>query len=68
MKNLIEVQKKIIPQAIDLMEKRYAILRQINISQPIGRRMLSSVLNLSERTTRTEIDFLKDQKFINIDV
>ena len=67
-KNLIEVQKKIIPQAIDLMEKRYAILRQINISQPIGRRMLSSVLNLSERTTRTEIDFLKDQKFINIDV
>ena len=40
MKNLIEVQKKIIPQAIDLMEKRYAILRQINISQPIGRRML----------------------------
>ena len=68
MKNLIEVQKKIIPQAIDLMEKRYAILRQINISQPIGRRMLSSVLNLSERTTRTEIDFLKEQKFINIDV
>ena len=68
MKNLIEVQKKIIPQAIDLMEKRYAILRQINISQPIGRRMLSSVLNLSERTTRTEIDFLKEHKFINIDV
>ena len=30
--------------------------------------MLSSVLNLSERTTRTEIDFLKEQKFINIDV
>lgn len=68
MNNLIEVQKKIIPQAIELMEKRYAILRQISISQPIGRRMLSSTLNLSERTTRTEIDFLKEQKLINIAV
>lgn len=68
MNNLIEIQRKIIPQAIELMEKRYAILRQISISQPIGRRMLSSTLNLSERTTRTEIDFLKEQGLINIAV
>ena len=68
MKNIIEVQKKIIPQAIELMEKRYAVLRQIAISQPIGRRMLANVLNLSERTTRTEVDFLKSQKMIDISV
>lgn len=68
MKNIIEVQKKIIPQAIELMEKRYAVLRQIAISQPIGRRMLANVLNLSERTTRTEVDFLKSQKMIDIAV
>lgn len=68
MNSLIEVQKKIIPQAIELMEKRYAILRQISISQPIGRRMLSNILDLSERTTRTEIDFLKEKKFIDIAV
>ncbi len=68
MKSLIEIQKKIIPQAIELMEKRYAILRQISISQPIGRRMLSNILDLSERTTRTEIDFLKENNLINIAV
>lgn len=68
MNKLIEVQKKIIPQAIELMEKRYAILRQISISQPIGRRMLSVMLDLSERTTRTEIDFLKEQNLIDIAV
>lgn len=68
MKSLIEIQKKIIPQAIELMEKRYAILKQISISQPIGRRMLSNLLDLSERTTRTEIDFLKEKNLINIAV
>lgn len=68
MDNLIEVQKKIIPQAIELMEKRYAILKQIELSQPIGRRLLSQTLDLSERTTRTEIDFLKEQRLINVAV
>src|SRR3712207_4977204 len=68
MNNIIEIQKKIIPQAIELMEKRYAVLRQISISQPIGRRMLANVLNLSERTTRTEVDFLKSQNMIDIAV
>ena len=68
MKNLIEIQKKIIPQAIELMGKRYAILRQISISQPIGRRVLSNIIDLSERTIRTEIEFLKDSNFIEISV
>lgn len=68
MKNLIEIQKKIIPQAIELMGKRYAILRQISISQPIGRRVLSNMIDLSERTIRTEIEFLKDSNLIDISV
>lgn len=68
MNSLIEIQKKIIPQAIEQMKKRYSILRQISIRQPIGRRALSVVLNMSERITRTEIDFLKEQKLIEISV
>ncbi|WAW14451.1 sugar-binding transcriptional regulator [Peptostreptococcus equinus] len=68
MDNLIEIQRKIIPQAIELMEKRYAILRQISVSEPIGRRMLSSILDLSERATRTEVDFLKSQNLVDISV
>ena len=43
MKNLLEIQKKLIPQAIELMERRYSILRQISLSEPIGRRTLSNV-------------------------
>lgn len=66
MDNLIEIQRKIIPQAIDLMEKRYAILRQISVSEPIGRRMLSNILDISERATRTEVDFLKSQNLVDI--
>lgn len=67
MNDLIEVQKKIIPQAMDIMAKRYYILKQISMSEPIGRRILSTLLDLSERTTRTEIDFLKKQSLIYVD-
>ncbi|MGL5642064.1 MAG: sugar-binding transcriptional regulator, partial [Paraclostridium sp.] len=40
MNNLIDMQKKLIPQVIELMERRYSILRQISLSEPIGRRTL----------------------------
>lgn len=66
MNSLIEVQKKIVPQVIEQMNKRYSILRQISIRQPIGRRALAVVLDMSERITRAEVDFLKEQDLINI--
>ncbi|WP_300280400.1 sugar-binding transcriptional regulator [Peptacetobacter sp.] len=68
MKNLIEIQKKLIPHAIELMERRYIILRQISLSQPIGRRSLSNRLGISERVTRTETEFLKEQGLICVAV
>ena len=68
MRNLIELQKKLIPQAIELMERRYSILRQISLSQPIGRRSLSNYLNISERVARTETEFLKEQGLIDVAV
>ena len=68
MRNLIEIQKKLIPNAIELMEKRYIILRQISLSQPIGRRTLSNRLGISERVARTETEFLKEQGLINVAV
>lgn len=66
MTNIIDVQKKIIPQAIEQMKKRYLILRQISIDEPIGRRNLSSILDISERIARSEVDFLKDQGLVDI--
>lgn len=68
MKNLLEIQKKLIPQAIELMERRYSILRQISLSEPIGRRTLSNVLEISERIIRSETEFLKEQGLIDVAV
>lgn len=66
MEELLKLQQKIIPEGIDLLERRYIILRNIYYSQPVGRRLLSRNLNLSERIIRTEVNFLKEQGFIEI--
>lgn len=68
MSNLIKIQQKLIPQVIELMEKRYSILRQISLSEPIGRRTLSNVLGISERVVRSETEFLKEQGLIEVAV
>lgn len=66
MKSLIEVQKKLLPDLLQVMQKRYQILQYIRLMQPIGRRSLSTSLGLSERILRTEVQFLKDQDLIDI--
>lgn len=65
--NLIEVQKKIIPEILDMLEIRYNILRNIYYNQPIGRRGLSQKLNMGERTIRTEVNILKERGLLNIE-
>ncbi len=68
MESLLETQKKLIPQVVEIMERRYSILRQISLSQPIGRRGLSNIVGLSERVVRTETEFLKEQNLIDVAV
>lgn len=64
--NLIKFQKKLVPQVVELMERRYTVLRQIALSEPIGRRTLSNILNISERIVRSETEFLKEEGLINV--
>jgi central glycolytic genes regulator len=66
MKNLIQLQKRIAPEIIDITEKRYSILRALEFNQPIGRRALSAMLDKSERWVRSELDVLKEQGLIDI--
>ena len=66
MKNLIQLQKRIAPEIIDITEKRYSILRTLEFNQPIGRRALAIMLNKSERWVRSELDVLKEQGLIDI--
>lgn len=59
MDNIINLQKKIVPELTDLLVLRYQILRQVSHEYPIGRRALATRLGLSERVLRAQVDFLK---------
>ncbi|MDD3396713.1 MAG: sugar-binding domain-containing protein [Acidaminococcaceae bacterium] len=60
MDNIINLQRKIVPELSELLVERYKILRQVSHDAPIGRRALSSELGLSERVLRSQVDFLKN--------
>ncbi|GAX90778.1 sugar-binding transcriptional regulator [Effusibacillus lacus] len=64
MKELLAIQQKLIPDLLQEMKRRYRILQQINLAQPIGRRSLAQSLGTTERILRTEVDFLKEQGLI----
>ncbi|QCX34655.1 sugar-binding transcriptional regulator [Caloramator sp. E03] len=66
MNNILNFQQKIIPEMIELLKKRYQILKSIYYSQPIGRRALSQELSMGERIVRTEVSFLKEQGLVEI--
>ncbi|MCG4586735.1 sugar-binding transcriptional regulator, partial [Anaerosalibacter bizertensis] len=67
MKKIIELEKKIAPEVIDILENRYDILRNIYYNQPIGRRTLANQLGMGERAVRTEVNILKNQGLLNIE-
>lgn len=66
MQEILKLQMKIVPELVEVLEKRYNILRTIYYKQPIGRRILATDLSLGERIVRTEINFLKHQGLIEI--
>lgn len=65
---ILELLKKITPEIIEIIGKRYLILRSISYNQPIGRRTLSAELGFKERTIRDEVSLLKNQGLLNIDL
>lgn len=66
MKNLLKLQQKLMPELLEVLEVRYDILRNIKYNQPIGRRLLATTVDLSERVVRSETNFLKDQNLIEV--
>ncbi len=66
MSELINLQKRLVPEVIEITEKRYSILRAIEFNQPVGRRALAGILGQSERWVRSELDILKNQNLIDI--
>lgn len=63
----IKIIKKIAPELIDVVERRYLILKAISYNGPIGRRSLAGQLGLKERTVRDEVSRLKEEGLISIE-
>ncbi|KPC98925.1 Central glycolytic genes regulator [Geobacillus sp. BCO2] len=68
MEPLVEALKKLSPDLLDVMQKRYEILHSISLMAPIGRRALAASLGMSERVLRSETEFLKGQNLLSADV
>ena len=64
MKKVIDIQKKLLPDLLTIIQKRFHILRYIGAMEPVGRRNLASSLGSTERVLRSEVDFLKQQNLL----
>lgn len=67
MDDLIFLHSKLVPEVVEMTEKRYSIMKAIEFNQPVGRRTLANLLQKSERWVRSELDVLKSQNLIDID-
>jgi central glycolytic genes regulator len=64
----LELLKTIAPEMIEIVEKRYQILRAISYNQPIGRRTLANELSFKERAIRDEVDMMKSLGLLSVDI
>ncbi|RIW38972.1 sugar-binding transcriptional regulator [Bacillus salacetis] len=66
MESIIDIQKRLLPDLLQVMQKRHQILKSVRLMQPVGRRSLAQSLGMTERVLRSEVEFLKDQDLIEI--
>lgn len=67
MKPLLELQKKLLPDMLEVMRKRYETLRHLQLMQPVGRRSLAAAMGTTERILRAEVEFLRLQGLVYVD-
>lgn len=65
MRNLLEIQKQILPDLMQVMQKRYDILHRVFVSGTIGRRALAISVDMSERVLRSELEILRAQGLLD---
>ncbi|HZG70248.1 MAG TPA: sugar-binding domain-containing protein [Chondromyces sp.] len=66
MRSLLEIQKRLLPDLLEIMQKRYEVLQSIRLAGVVGRRTLAQSLGWTERTLRSEVEFLKEQNLIGM--
>ena len=55
---------KLVPELIEVIQRRYNMLLAIGYLQPIGRRTLAEKLAISERTVRNDVEIFRQQELI----
>ncbi|MDA3847193.1 MAG: hypothetical protein PF505_11725 [Vallitaleaceae bacterium] len=65
MLEFIQALQRLIPKEMTILERRYQILRGVQLFSPIGRRGLSEKLGISEKIIRNEVAFLTNETLIN---
>jgi central glycolytic genes regulator len=68
MKEILDIQQQLLPDLIDTMKKRHTILQHVLMHGMIGRRALASSVEMTERTLRSEVKFLREQGLIDIEI
>jgi len=63
--SLLELQKQLLPELMDVMKKRYTILHHIKLNGTVGRRTLAHSVHMTERMLRSEVDILKQQGLLD---
>lgn len=66
MANIIDIQKRLVPDLLDEIQLKYQVLRSVRFLQPVGRRSLAQSLGMTERVLRKEVEQLKAQDLIHI--
>ncbi|WP_090396084.1 sugar-binding transcriptional regulator [Natribacillus halophilus] len=67
MLDVLEWQKKLQPDILKNLHRRYDILQFIRLSAPVGRRTIASALQISERVLRSEVDLFKEQNLLSVE-
>ena len=67
MREILRIQKQLIPDLIEVLRKRHSILHHMMMLGSAGRRTLAASLAISERVLRAETDFLKEQGLLYVD-
>jgi len=67
MRAVLEMQKQLVPDVLDIVKKRYTILHYVMIYRLVGRRTLAAALSMTERVLRAEVDFLKEQGLLEVE-
>ncbi|TFE03864.1 sugar-binding transcriptional regulator [Jeotgalibacillus salarius] len=66
MPNIIDIQKRLVPDLLEKIQLKYQVLRSVRFLQPVGRRSLAQSLGMTERVLRKEVEQLNAQDLLTI--